>query len=254
MKLSKNWRRRNLYPGFTPLEIKTGCPTSLRRVVILNGPRLSGGSEESRFLSLTGFTLIEVLVVVAIISILAGLVIPGLMKSQLKANITAVKSEIQQIGAALESYQTIFGDYPPSSLDNFGRDVVLDETNNGIESLLACLSSKNQGGPFLKEWSEERYVNLDNDEVRVNLTNWWFGDNRLRELTDKWGRPYIYFHSRDYGQSSQYTIEGEVIQCVPQQSERTSAYHNPVSYQLWSVGPDGLNNNGAEDDINNWSK
>ncbi|MCK4909780.1 MAG: prepilin-type N-terminal cleavage/methylation domain-containing protein [Planctomycetes bacterium] len=228
----KMMKRKEKFQGFTPIE--TGF-TSLEM----------------------GFTLIEILVVIAIIGVLAGLTIPSLMRSQLKAKNNAVRVEIQQIGAALESYVTVFGDYPPSSLRDFEPNLYLNDTNNGTEALVACLSSQIEGGPFLKEWSEERYVNLDNDQVDRNLTDWWFGDSQLRELTDTWGNPYIYFHSRDYEQPqefSRYMIQGEVADCVPQRSERTATFHNPISYQLWSVGVNGENDNGADDDINNWAR
>ncbi len=59
-----------------------------------------------------GFTLIEVLVVVGIIALLAGLVLPALLHARRTAIVTRTKSDLALIGTALEAYKHDFGDYP----------------------------------------------------------------------------------------------------------------------------------------------
>lgn len=202
------------------------------------------------------FTLLEILVVISIIVILAGLVIPNLVGSKTTAKVNTTKSELQMIGGVLERYRMVFGDYPPTSLEGFKKNISLNPTNQGIESLVACLSTKSKGGPFLGQWKEDRYTNLDNDSVPVNLTNWWFGDNQLRELVDLWRNPFVYFHPRDYEDAQRYSQYINNMQkeftALPQRSTRTNTWHNPFLYQLWSLGPNEENDNGAEDDIPNW--
>ncbi|MGD0767409.1 MAG: type II secretion system protein [Tepidisphaeraceae bacterium] len=58
------------------------------------------------------FTLVELLVVIGIIAVLAGLLLPAVNHMRRSAQITGQKADFQTIAAALESYKADFGDYP----------------------------------------------------------------------------------------------------------------------------------------------
>ena len=65
------------------------------------------------------FTLIEMLIVIVIIGILAAALIPRLMSARGRANDTARKADLSQLGTAIISYQVDNGKFPdtPGSID-----------------------------------------------------------------------------------------------------------------------------------------
>ena len=62
-----------------------------------------------------GFTLVEIMIVVAIIALLAAIAIPNLLQAKLTANQAAAKANIQTLVTAAETYATSnSGVYPAS--------------------------------------------------------------------------------------------------------------------------------------------
>ncbi len=62
-----------------------------------------------------GFTLVELLVVIVIIAILAGLLVVSVMAALRRGKKTAIRTEIMGMAAAMESYKNHHDHYPPSS-------------------------------------------------------------------------------------------------------------------------------------------
>lgn len=60
----------------------------------------------------TAFTLIELLIVVAIISILAAIAVPNFLEAQIRAKVSRVKADMRTIATALETYHVDNNRYP----------------------------------------------------------------------------------------------------------------------------------------------
>lgn len=65
-----------------------------------------------------GFTLIEILVVIAILAVLAGILLPTLRNAMLKAKISGIRQELSNLALAIESYAIDKGEYPENCMEN----------------------------------------------------------------------------------------------------------------------------------------
>ena len=106
---------------------------------------------------ISGFTLIEVMIVVVIMGILAAVLVPKLMSRPEEARIAKAKQDIVTIQSALDLYKLDNGVYP--------------STDQGLQALV----SKPSVPPVPRNWNSEGY---------------------LRELlADPWGEPYQYINN-----------------------------------------------------------
>lgn len=85
-----------------------------------------------------GFTLLELLVVMAIIGILAGLGIGSFISAQKKSRDAKRKGDLKNVAKVLEAYLNDYGHYPLSSSEGF---IIGCDSGSG---LVACA----WGGPF----------------------------------------------------------------------------------------------------------
>ncbi|HYA27089.1 MAG TPA: type II secretion system major pseudopilin GspG [Thermodesulfovibrionales bacterium] len=84
----------------------------------------------------SGFTLVELLVVMVIIGLLATLVAPGLIKQLGKSQQAAAKSQIASLEQALDKFRLDVGRYPSSQ--------------EGLNSLLTNPGVDSWDGPYVK--------------------------------------------------------------------------------------------------------
>ena len=123
-----------------------------------------------------GFTLIELMVVVVILGILAGLVIPRIMGRPEQAKRLKARMQIEQIEQALKLYYLDNGDYP--------------STEQGLSALVEQTTIE----PVPKRWREGGYL------------------EKGKVPDDPWGNPYVYVspgvNSRDFDLES-YGADGE---------------------------------------------
>jgi general secretion pathway protein G len=101
----------------------------------------------------SGFTLIEIMVVVVILAVLGALVVPNILGKVDKARVTAAQTDIKSIGTALDLYR----------LDNFKYPT----TEQGLQALV-----KQPADP--------------------TITNYPAGGYLKTLPHDPWGNPYVY--------------------------------------------------------------
>jgi general secretion pathway protein G len=93
-----------------------------------------------------GFTLIEVMVVVVILSILAAIIVPKIMSRPEQARIVKAKQDTLAIQSALDLYKLDNGFYP--------------STDQGLQALM----TKPTGEPTPQNWKADGYLQqLPND-------------------------------------------------------------------------------------------
>jgi len=59
-----------------------------------------------------GFTLVEIMIVVAIIALLAAIAIPNLLRAKSASNEAIAKSNLKTLATASETYSMVTGEYP----------------------------------------------------------------------------------------------------------------------------------------------
>jgi len=123
-----------------------------------------------------GFTLIELMVVVVILGILAGLIIPKIMGKPDEAKRLKARMQIEQLEQSLKFYYLDSGEYP--------------STEQGLNALV----EKPAAEPVPKRWREGGYL------------------EKGKIPPDPWGNPFVYVspgvHSKDFDLAS-YGADGE---------------------------------------------
>lgn len=102
----------------------------------------------------TGLTLVEMIVVLAIIALVAALIVPNVIGRPDEARVTVAKADLRTISAALKMYRLDNSDYPTT------------------EQGLSALARRPTAGPAPAHWAADGYL----AQVPV----------------DPWGRPYLY--------------------------------------------------------------
>jgi len=99
---------------------------------------MNGNKSKNHLRNKSGFTLIELMVVMIILGLLAALVAPKVFDKLGKANTSAAYAQIELLGTALDSFRLDVGRYPT--------------TSEGLEALIKPVSGVEEwNGPYLKK-------------------------------------------------------------------------------------------------------
>ncbi len=102
----------------------------------------------------TAFTIVELLVVIAVIAILVGLLVPAVRYAYVSTINSAAKLEIEGLESAVEQYRTSHGDYPPDGSSWIVFERHLRKRFPQIESSeRELLNPLNRGAAFRSSWA-----------------------------------------------------------------------------------------------------
>lgn len=165
-----------------------------------------------------GFTLVELITVIAVIVILLGFMVGSSSSARKRAKINQAKSEIAALETAINAYRADIGSFP---VDAAGASVNVDVVRqlSGLDlsgSKIAGLSD-DWNGPY-----------MEFDTSRLESTSGAF--------LDPWKNAY---QIRGIGDDAGTTEAG---------------LHNKYTFDIWSYGPNGTDESGASesDDVANF--
>lgn len=193
-------------------------------------PRLSTGR--------TGFTLVELLTVVAIILVLAGLLIGVAGNASYKSSFARAQTEVKAMETALESYKADNGAYPRPATVGSSSDALNAQSDNdpggGNATYAAAgklLYQALSGVPATGTTYGKKYMDFKpgqlNDVAGTGLTATTTpGPNTL--VVDPFGIPY--------GYSTRGAYAAEQVQAGTLPAANASTYGYNPTFDLWSTG------------------
>jgi prepilin-type N-terminal cleavage/methylation domain-containing protein/prepilin-type processing-associated H-X9-DG protein len=122
-----------------------------------------------------GFTLIELVVVLAIIAILIGLLLPAVQRVREAANRLVCVNNLKQIDLALHSYYSSYGSFPPGMVTGQSNDLEL-LLSNGWHLILPFADQANLASAW--DPSQAWYEGSNFQTVQVNVRLFFCPSNR----------------------------------------------------------------------------
>jgi len=134
-----------------------------------------------------GFTLVEVIVVAAIIAILAGILVPMIFSQIDQAKISRARGDIKSLSAAIYAFRKDVGQWPKSTSNAACDSSLLISDGPGLTAgISAALQGLQYNVNDVKTFSSQ----LMSDPGNGCYNNWkgpYFGSVDI----DPWGNPYV---------------------------------------------------------------
>ncbi|MGD9782036.1 MAG: prepilin-type N-terminal cleavage/methylation domain-containing protein [Kiritimatiellia bacterium] len=163
----------------------------------------------------TGFSLIELLVAVAVLAVLAALAAPPLLASIERGRVGRTAADLQTVEVALEAYRTDHGHYPPVTVSCMAIDA---------EQVLQLPQELADGG-YLPENPRTKTSTLLEDPFRPGHTykyaapeNYWLNGSRMSDRYPVW-------------------VPSDFPSCQAEDGRADDSPNSPLAWAVWSMGP-----------------
>ncbi len=137
------------------------------------------------------FTLVELLIVVAIIAILAAIAVPNFLEAQTRSKVSRVLADMRAVNTGLEAYAVDYNQYPPNVLDEAGRTNVMNMMMGKMPFVPYTLTTPvaYMTGVPLDHFKPKIMIDHQHSFMYFNSTNTPDGDNRAtyRRLVESRG-------------------------------------------------------------------
>jgi general secretion pathway protein G len=110
----------------------------------------------------SGFTLVEILIVVVILGILAAVVIPQFTEASTEAKTSSLCTDLQTMRSQIELYKVQHNDNLPGSGTAVFEDALLGKTN--IYGATVADTDPNGYGPYIQKIPTNQFVDLSTVE------------------------------------------------------------------------------------------
>ncbi len=180
-----------------------------------------------------GFTLVEILIVIAIIATLAAMILGGVAIVRKNTYRAIASSDVNNLMTQVKRYYQDTGKYP-------GTEYA--DGDNAFPALFEALFDerppRGKGGPsapYMEYRQKDVFVEGDDGTFRQADRDELFDPKVKKYMIDPYGEPYVYRENKSRA--------------------RTPYMKSPQSVDIYSVGPDGIDQTieGEEgDDIGSW--
>ncbi len=204
------------------------------------------------------FTLVELLMVISIIGVIAGLTVAGMASARGKKEESAVRTQLAKLELAIEAYKKQFGAYPP---DN----AVMTSNNAALNPLAYELGGvRRSGANFTSELDPQHTITV----AGPPQLNAYFGLQGFVNVTPAGGKARSFITGGGSGQNAAFVyvtngtpgMPAAMFLQVPAEHPngganvwRYRAYpvggRNPKSYDLWA---EWKRRGGGTNTLGNW--